>query len=148
MHIHCIIYVYIQCIYMYIRCTWVPHIVCIWVLCSDAQDILIVLCIRGPEDIPQSCICISVLATETCSDNRLYHRFFFSVPALYFPLQTRLYLLQEATYNASVQESDILYIGCSYLYIHAKNGFGSPMAGGQLFRAFCHFRVQTSLSMI
>jgi hypothetical protein len=135
MHIHCIIYVYIQCIYMYIRCTWVPHIVCIWVLCSDAQDILIILCIRGPEDIPQSCICISVLATETCSDNWLYHvhtvyihvhtvythvhtlymstKYFFCVPVRYFPLQTRLYRLQEATYNASVQESAILYIGCS-----------------------------------
>ena len=35
MYVYCI-YVYIQCIYimmMYIHCTWVPHIVCIYHYC-------------------------------------------------------------------------------------------------------------------
>ncbi len=35
--------------------------------------ILIVPCIGGPGDIPQSRICITVLATKKCRDNWLYH---------------------------------------------------------------------------
>jgi len=40
------------------------------------------------------------------------------VPLWYFPLQTRLYRLQEAIYSAIVQELAILYIACSDRYIH------------------------------
>ena len=44
------------------------------------------------------------------------------VPLWYFPLQTRLYRLQEAIYSAIIQELAILYIACSDMYIHSKNG--------------------------
>ena len=44
------------------------------------------------------------------------------VPLWYFPLQTRLCSLQEAIYSAIIQELSILYIACSDMYIHSKNG--------------------------
>ncbi len=46
------------------------------------------------------------------------------VPPWYFPLQIRLYRLQEAIYSDIVQELAILYIACSDRYIHSKNGSG------------------------
>jgi hypothetical protein len=37
---------------------------------------------------------------------------------------TRLYRLHEALYHASVQESAVLYMQCTYAYIHPKNACG------------------------
>jgi hypothetical protein len=95
--------------------------------------------------------CLS--ATKSCADNWLYHvhtlylhvhtlyihvhtlyihvhclyispTHYMKVPLWYFPLQPRLYRLQEAIYNASVHELAILFIPGSYRYIHPKNGSG------------------------
>ncbi len=108
--------------------------------------ILMVPCIGGPGDIPQSCICISVLATKICRDNWLYHvhtlymhahtlyrhvhslymgtTYFMHVPLSYIPLRIRLFHLHHPTYNASVQESALLYMQGSYRDVLPKNGCG------------------------
>ena len=58
---------------------------------------------------------------------------FLHVPLGYFPIQTRLYRLKGATYNAIVQESAILYIHGSEVYILAKN------CRGRWSAFLCHF---------
>ena len=62
----------------------------------------------------------------------------------YFPLQTRLYSPQHATYNASVQEFAIWYRQVSDTYVPPKNGSGRWVA----FVLFSHFAVQTSLNNV
>ena len=47
-----------------------------------------------------------------------------TVPLSYIPLQTRLYHLHDPTYNASVQESALLYMQGSYRDVLSKNGCG------------------------
>ena len=76
----------------------------------------------------------------------------------YFPLQTRLYslqeaiysaiVLQEAMYSAIVQESAILYIACSDRYIPCKNSYVQVVSFPGPFLPFCHIRVRISLSMV
>ena len=151
-------------IYMYIHCTWVPHIVCIYHYCwwpplflqhlpvawhkkihhlLDRALIHIVQCIGGPRDIPQSCICISVSATKTCSDNWLYNAhtlyihvhtlyihvhtvykgttYILLVPLRYFPQQTSLYHLHviQCIYikYTCIYTVHTLYIQCIYMYM-------------------------------
>ena len=151
-------------IYMYTHCTWVPHIVCIYHYCwwpplflqhlpvawhkkihhlLDRALIHIVQCIGGPRDIPQSCICISVSATKTCSDNWLYnaHTLYIHVHTLYihvhtvykgttyillvqlgyFSQQTSLYHLHviQCIYikYTCIYAVHTLYIQCIYMYM-------------------------------
>ncbi len=54
-------------------CSIWPGIEKITVFWTGTALIHIVPFIRGPRDIPQSCICISVLTSKSCWDNWLYH---------------------------------------------------------------------------
>ncbi len=50
--------------------------------------------------------------------------YFMHVPLSHIPLLTRLYHLHDPTYNASVQESALLYMQGSYRDVLPKNGCG------------------------
>jgi hypothetical protein len=69
------------------------------------------------------------------------------IPLWYFPLQTRLYslqeaiysaiVLQEAIYSAIVQESAILYIACSDRYIPCKNSSVQVVSFQGIYSKMC-----------
>ena len=113
---------YIQCIYMYIHCTWLPHI-------PSELHLHLSVCLENLlKQLVIPCTYMVYTCTYsgyTCTYIELQHLIFYKCTVLrYFPLQTCLYRLQEAIYNAIVQESAFLYIPCSYTYIHSKNGSG------------------------
>ena len=107
---------YVDSLYMIYTCIYMVY-TCLYTVypCLSHFIILKMQALCQPQDLLKQLVipCTDIVYTCTYIVYALY--------IWYFPLQTRLYSLQEAIYSAIVQELAILYIACSDRYIHCKN---------------------------